>query len=83
MVAATALTMPSVEAVTLRICLRASVPLSATVFCRVRSCTREKTTTSPDDPALLEPFDTAKTMPPATSTTATTMAAMIFLFRVT
>ena len=54
--------------------MRASVPLRATVFCRVRSCTREKTTTSPDDDALLEPLVTVQTMPPATSTTATTMA---------
>ena len=74
LVAATALTRPSVEAVMLRICLRASVPLSATVFWSVRACTREKTTTSPADD-LLDPLETAYAMPPAASTTTAATAA--------
>ena len=43
----TALTIPCVAAVTLRICLRASVPFSATVSCKVRVCTLEKMITGP------------------------------------
>ena len=73
--------MPWFDAVMLRICLRARVPFRATVFCSVRACTLEKMTTSLGV-AELEPRDTAKAIPPATSTTATT-TAMIFWLRVT
>ena len=43
----TELTSPRLAAVTLRIDLRARVPVSVTVFCSVRACTLLKMATSP------------------------------------
>ena len=76
----TLLTRPSLEAVMLRISLRARVPVRATVSSSTRRCTREKMTT---ELLLFEPPlpVVAHTTTPATTTTAATAAAMIFWLR--